>query len=110
LASRPFPHDELNREVDAISGHYVITDEHRVVFQGRELLYLVGYGIVDTSCCGTGGCGYALVPGFVEAWKSDTDERGRPVSLVEPIQDEDRRRAISRWIMERETIQQVQFI
>jgi len=108
-ATRPFPHDELNREIDAIAGHYVMTAEHRVEYQGRELLYLVGYGIVDTSCCGTGGCGYAIVPGFVVSWKSGKDEHGRAVSEVEPLRDDATRREIERWIKDREMITQVQF-
>ncbi len=110
MPPRPFPHDELNREVDAIAGHYVITAEHRVPYEGRELLYLVGYGIVDTSCCGTGGCGYALVPGFVVTWKDSVDDRGRRVSQVEPVRDEDQRREIERWIRGRELVTQVQFL
>lgn len=110
MAARPYPHDELNTEIDAIAGHYVITAEHRVEYGGRDLLYLVGYGIVDTSCCGTGGCGYAVVPGFVVSWKDRTDDRDRPVSQVEPVRDEEQRREIERWIKGREMIQQVQFL
>lgn len=108
--TRSFPHDELNREIDAIAGHYVMTAEHRVEYEGRDLLYLVGYGIVDTSCCGTGGCGYAIVPGFVVSWKDGTDEHGRPVSEVDPVLDDTLRREISRWIQGREMISQVQFL
>lgn len=110
MVPRPFPHDELNREVDAIAGHYVITAEHRVTFRGRDLLYLVGYGIVDTSCCGTGGCGYALVPGFVVRWRDSVDDDGRPVSQVEPVRDDALKREIERWIRGREMITQVQFL
>ncbi len=105
-----FPHDPLDQEVDAISGHYVLTAEHRVEFRGRELLYLVGHAVVDTSCCGVGGCGYALVPGFVLAYRERTDERGRPVSRVEPIRDEALRGEIQRFVLQREQVTQCNFL
>ena len=49
---------------------------------------MVGGAIVDTSCCGVGGCAYALVPGFVVDWKYRRNEGGLAVSRVEPIRDE----------------------
>ena len=105
-----FPHDPLDQEIDAISGHYVLTAEHRVPYEGRELLYLVGYAVVDTSCCGVGGCGYALVPGFLVRYHAHTDDRGRPVSRVEPIRDEALRAEIQRFVLQREQVTQCNFL
>ena len=51
------------------------------------MLYLVGYAVVDNSCCGVGGMAYALVPGFVLDWKSKTNDDGLAISLVEPVDD-----------------------
>ncbi len=104
-----FPHPKLNQPITAIGGHYVFVKEERLPFRGREVLYLVGYAVVDTSCCGLGGYGYAVVPGFLVAWKDRTDEQGRPVSRVEPIRDEPTRREIRQRIQQREGVHQVTF-
>jgi hypothetical protein len=73
------------------------------------VFYLKGYAIFDTTCCGAGGCGYALVQGAVEEWKTETDSEGLPVSRIRPVEDPDRRDAIARLIKARDTVQQVQF-
>ena len=43
--SHEYIHHDLNREVTAIGGHYVLTKEVRLPFEGREALYVVGYAI-----------------------------------------------------------------
>ena len=104
-----YVHHELNREVTAIGGHYVLTRQARMPFQGREILYVIGYAVLDTTCCGTGGLAYALVPGFILDWQGSKNEDGLDVSLVEPIRDQDVQREIRRLIGEREIVHQVQF-
>ena len=107
--SHEYIHHELNREVTAIGGHYVLTKEVRLPFEGREALYVVGYAVVDNSCCGMGGMAYALVPGFILDWKSKTSNEGRAISLVEPIYDEAAQREIRRLIEKKEVVHQVRF-
>jgi hypothetical protein len=107
---RDFVHEPLDTETEAIAGHYVLTREVRLPWDGRELLYLVGHAIFDTSCCGMGGCGYAIVPGYVVEWRTRTNERGRPVSTVEPVMDDAQRRTIEQMIKRAESLPQVQFI
>lgn len=104
-----YSHPRLNEPVTAIGGHYVLVKEERLPFRGREVLYLVGYAVIDTSCCGIGGYGYALVPGFVVEWKARTDDQGRPVSRIEPIRDEAVRHEVARLIRQREPVHQVTF-
>jgi hypothetical protein len=104
-----YVHEPLDTEVTAVAGHYVLTREERLDFRGRQLLYVLGHAIFDTSCCGMGGCGYALVPGYVLAWHAGTDEGGLPVTLVQPIRDPDERVAVTTLIRDRESISQVQF-
>jgi hypothetical protein len=106
---RRYVHQELNQDIAAIGGHYVLTREVRLPFHGREVLYLVGCAVVDTSCCGAGGCAYALVPGFILEWKSQTDGDGLAVSQVEPIRDKALQREIGRLIKEAEPVHQVTF-
>ncbi|MBC7228172.1 MAG: hypothetical protein H5T61_13245 [Thermoflexales bacterium] len=105
-----FTHPELNREVTAIGGHYVWVKEDRLPFEGREVLYLVGYAVLDTTCCGVGGFACALVPGFVVEWKSGVSPEGRPVSRVERIRDEAAQAEIRRCIRDSQRVHQVNFL
>ena len=106
---KTYTHQSLNREVKAIGGHYRFTDEIRLNFEGREILYLKGYAIFDTTCCGTGGCGYVLVQGFVENWQMLKNDAGVPLSLVQPVGDPLVRQRLRRLILEKEMVQQVVF-
>ena len=105
-----FSHPPLGEEVEAISGRFVINREGTLALKGREVLYLVGYGVFDTSCCGTGGTGYALVPGFLVKRRFRANAQGAEVSLVEPIREESLRQEIERIIKERESVPQVNFL
>ena len=105
----PYVHHSLNQPVTAIGGHYVLVKEVRLPYRGREVLYLVGHAAFDTSCCGPGGCAYALVPGFVARWQSSRTADGLPVSEIEPVRDPGTQNDIRRLIEKRETVQQVTF-
>jgi hypothetical protein len=87
LELKTYAHHELNRDVTASGGHYRFTDEVRLPFEGREVLYLKGYAVFDTTCCGTGGCGCVQVQGFAEQWKAQKNAEGELVTLVGPIRD-----------------------
>ena len=104
-----FTHPILGQEITAIGGHYVFNKEGRLAVDSREVVYLVGYAVVDTSCCGVGGCAYALVPGIVKEWKYKSDDDGLSVSQVEPILDTTAQQQIRRLIQKREMVQQVTF-
>ena len=106
---KEFVHQELNQEVIALSGHYVLVKEARLLFRGRQILYLVGHATFDRACCGAGGCAYALVPGFIVDWKARINHDGLAVSLVEPVHDEAVQREIRQLIERRETVHQIQF-
>jgi hypothetical protein len=80
-------HQPPGTEVRCIGGHYTITEEGRMSHQGRTLLYVVGVAVVDSSCCGTCGCRFIQVPGYVRAWRNQTRPDGLPVSTVEPVAD-----------------------
>jgi hypothetical protein len=102
-------HQGLNQQVTAIGGHYILVKEARLPYRGREVLYVVGHAAFDTSCCGPGGCAYALVPGFVASWQSGRTEDGLAVSQIEPIRAPDAQNDIRRLIERLETVQQVTF-
>jgi len=105
-----YVHQELNQKVTAIGGHYLLVKEVRLPFQGRNVLYLVGHAAFDTTCCGVGGCAYALVPGFILDWKSATNEDGLAVSQVESIHDTDAQQKLQRLIQKQEMVHQVKFL
>ncbi|MBW2558330.1 MAG: hypothetical protein JRD69_05815 [Deltaproteobacteria bacterium] len=83
---KEYVHEELNREIHSISGYYLYTEEGLLPFKEREVLNLVGIGVVDNSCCGVGGCCFVRIPGHVISWQ---DTKGDfYISRVEPITEE----------------------
>jgi hypothetical protein len=65
LPEHDYAHPKLGQKITAIGGHYVFTDERRIPYNGREILYFVGYAVLNSTCCGVGGCASVLVPGFM---------------------------------------------
>jgi len=106
---RTYTHTPLGEELRAAAGGMTFEAETRLPFQGREVLLVRGIMTVDSSCCGSGGCGFVLVPGFVVRWRSSVNENGEPVSEVEPVRDPEVRDALRRLVLERERVQQVNF-
>lgn len=104
-----YTHQELGQEVHFLPGYYVPLEELRLKYNGREVLYIVGKATVESSCCGTGSCGYALVAGYLLSWKSRANESGQPISEVEPIRDQETKRDITRIIREREGFSNISF-
>lgn len=78
-----YTHD-LKIEVWAISGGYELDTEGKIEVDGREILYAVVNAVVDSSCCGSWGCRYALVPGYVLTWKYRENEEGIPGEIGYP--------------------------
>lgn len=105
---REYTH-ELNKEIRSISGGYELDMEGTLEIHGEEVLYVVGNAVVDSSCCGVGGCRFALVPGYLKEFKTRKDEQGLWVSEVEPIVDGKTRQEITRILKDMEIVQQVQF-
>ena len=104
-----FVHPCPEEDVVSISGHYRLTQERTLVYQGREVFYLLGYAVCDTSCCGAGGWGYALVAGYLLSLKVRKDPNGCWVSWVEPILDEEEKKEIAQKIQQEAKVAQVVF-
>jgi hypothetical protein len=104
-----FIHPQLGREVTAIGGHYVFGKEIRLPFHSREILYFIGYAVLDSTCCGVGGVAYVLVAGFLRQWKYKKDQDDCFVSLIEPIVDQAVQKEIKSVIQKREMVYQVSF-
>jgi hypothetical protein len=108
-AGRDYLHPRLNVQVDAVSGHYTLIDEKRLATAGGEVLYFTGCAVVDTACCGPGGCGYAVVAGKIIDYAYRHGEGGRPVSRVAPIDNLALQDAVRRRIMATDHVSQVLF-
>ncbi len=105
-----FTHPELNEPVTAIGGTYVLTSEHKIGYQGEQLLVFSGHAVFDTTCCGAGGCAYALVPGFVGSYRCGKDDAGRWLSMVRPIESAQIRKTVTAVIRAQTNAHQVQFL
>jgi hypothetical protein len=89
-----YTHKELGTEIRSISGYLTYLEERRLSFRGRDVLYIVGIGIIDNSCCGVGGCQFIEVPGYIMSWKNAVSQAGNVMSQVEPIGSEEDKKDI----------------
>lgn len=109
--SKDYVHSDIGVEVTAIAGSYTHEKELRLTHNGQEVLSIIGFSVIDTSCCGMGGGRFAIVPGYLIKYRYREEEDGRAVSEVEPIEDEwDTRREIIRLIEEKEAWCDVRFL
>lgn len=94
-----YTHLELDKDVVAgIAGYYTPQKEIRLKHNGREVLYVIGRAVIESSCCGTGSWLYAIVPGYIVNWQNAKNEAGLAVSEVEPVRDEETQGNIRRII------------
>ena len=100
---------KLNDPVRSISGQYTFFEERHLDYNTKEVLYLIGTASINSSCCGTAGCLFAFVLGFVLRWQDKKDNRGLPVSSIETISDDSIRKEISQLIKADGMISQVNF-
>lgn len=104
-----FIHQPLNTEISSIGGRYILTKEVRIPLDNRDILYVTGCALFDTTCCGAGGCAYANVPGYILCWKEKRDSNGLFVSAVEHVTDIKIQNEIREIIRKNEGITQVNF-
>jgi hypothetical protein len=108
--AQEYTHQELEKEVNFLAGYYIPLKESRLDYKGRDVLFVSGTSVVESSCCsGPGGCAYAIVPGYVLKWKSKTNDAGLPVTEVESISDKEERREIAAAIKDAEFVGNVDF-
>ena len=107
--TQDFVHPELGREVTAIGGHYVFGKEIRLPYNHRNLLYFVGYAVLDSTCCGVGGTAYVLVPGFIRQWKYKKNHNDCLISKMDPIRNHIDQKDIRKCIQNKEKVFQVTF-
>ena len=110
-ANTRYTHLEQDKNVVfGIAGYYTPQQEVRLEYNGREVLYIVGQVVLESSCCATNAdWTYTLVPGYVVNWQNTRNEDGLPVSEVEPIRDKKEKADIRRAIEAREEIALIDF-
>jgi len=108
--STEYTHLELNEDYPTgIAGYYTPQKEVRLKHNGREVLYVIGQAVIESSCCGVGRWLYATVPGYIVNWQNKKSEAGLPVSEVEPILDEEAQKKIRQIIQTSESAPQIGF-
>ena len=100
---------ESGREVQAIAGWYILEREEKLNHKGKEFLYLVGDGCVESSCCGSGDCHYVVVPGLIVSWKAKMNDEGLAISVVEPVEEEEVKKEICRSMSRKEGVNEIHF-
>jgi len=104
-----YTHTKLEEDVICPAGYYTPLKEVRLKYNDREILYMVGHAVMESSCCGSARGTYVSVPGYIVNWQSRTNEAGLPVSEVEPISGKSTRDNIRQIIKEAESISQIDF-
>ena len=69
-----------------VNGAYELGEVQRMRIDGHEIIYRLGSALLDNSCCGSYGCGYALVIGEAISSKQEGD---MTVSTVRQISADD---------------------
>ncbi|MBN1613292.1 MAG: hypothetical protein JW950_02380 [Deltaproteobacteria bacterium] len=87
-------HQGEGTEIQSITGHYTVLEEGQLKQGDRPFLYVMGAAVVDSSCCGTGGGRFLNVPGYILSWKQNETIDGFAISEVEPVVNEEDRKAI----------------
>jgi hypothetical protein len=104
-----YTHLELGKEILAPSGYYAPRKEVKLDYNGREVLYTVSQAVIESSCCGPSDFSTVSVPGYILGWRVEKNDKGLPVSLIEPIADEPTRDAIRKIIKNNEHITLTEF-
>lgn len=104
-------HPELHEEIEFFGGSYSFLKERKLNYEGKEVFYLLGIAGVESSCCGTRGCAFIKVPGYILSWKKGWSPSGQCVSEVERIVGEESQKAIRNILQAKHPgFQQVEFL
>ena len=97
--STKYTHLKLDEDyLTGIAGYYTPQKEVRLPHNGREVLYVIGRAVIESSCCGSGSWIYAIVPGYIVNWQNQRNGADLPVSEVEPILGDEAQEKIRRII------------
>lgn len=96
--------------VFGIAGYYTPQQETRLLYNGREILYVTGQVIMEAACCNIADDWvYALVPGYIVDWQNDVNEEGEKITTVEPVRSDKEKADIRKVIQETESYIPIDF-
>jgi hypothetical protein len=77
---------------------FTTSTEHMLEYKGRDVLYFYAEASAITFCSAAGAnyVGNMIVKGYVVRWKYGTNEKGEPLSEIEPITNRKEQEEISR--------------
>jgi len=105
-----YTHTPLDEPVEFVAGSYQIESEHKLLYEDREILYLMGSTSELCGCCGScDSLRFITVPGFIVAWKSRGNDAGFPVTDIEFVADEKNRIKIKKILQQEHHVLNVQF-
>lgn len=105
-----FKHFDVGEEVRSAAGGYIIQKESTLTIREKEVLYYTASAFFDTSCCGAGGCGYAVVVGYLTKHKFNQNDPRAQLSEIETIESENEKEEIRKILREKENLDQVVFL
>src|SRR5512137_2352061 len=76
---------------------FTTSTEHTLEYKGRKVLYRYAEA-TDISFCSASGANYAgnmIVKGYVVRWQYGANEKGEPLSEIEPVTDKKDQEEIS---------------
>ena len=114
VKTNKYAHLPLNQDIEAFAGYYTPEKEVRMKFQNREVLYVTGHLVIETTCqlgnsCTTANYWYATVPGYIVCWQAEKNKKGFPLTEVEPITDTTIQNTIRQMILKNERVARVDF-
>ena len=109
-----YAHLPLNKDIEAFAGYYTPEKEVRLTYNAREVLYVTGHVVVETTCgigqnCTSANYWYATVPGYIIGWQTATNKDDLPVTEVRIITDSATQNAIRDIILKNESVARVDF-
>jgi hypothetical protein len=105
-----FKHFAIGEEIRSAAGGYIVQKEALTKIGEKEILYYIASAFFDTSCCGAGGCGYAIVVGYVADHQFKQDKNGTLLTEVETIESENEKEKIKKILLDKEKLDQVVFL
>lgn len=90
-----------------VNGAYELGEVRHMSIDGHDIIYRLGSALLDNSCCGNYGCGYALVIGEVLGSQQEGD---MTVSTVREISADDAiAESLRETLMKQEALGMVNF-
>ncbi len=98
---KEFIHIKHGEEGVGLPWPYTIVSEERIRYKDKEILYIIAESLAGSVCVGIGTVRFIYISGYIIAWHIKLDNKGRPVSVVEPLKNTDDQIRIKKIIAER---------